>query len=168
MLKEIFIIGIGGQGALTLGELLCHAGNRKNYTVSLYPFYGSQMRGGEAGCVVKLDTEGGEIANPTISEPDDFLILSGKFFEKYRRFAHAESAFYTAPEVNDRNLNLILLKQYLHQTGLFTDEDIAGAIRDKFPRREVSDKKIAAYLDIEISRDASPDSIRKQKEGKEA
>lgn len=150
MLKEIFIIGVGGQGALTLGELLCYAGNRKNYTVSLYPFYGSQMRGGEAGCVVKLDTEGRPIANPTINAPDDFLILSDKFFEKYRRFSHEGSAFYTAPEINDRNLNLILLKQYLHKTGLFSDDDITEALRDKFPREEVYTKKINAYLSVEL------------------
>jgi len=147
MLKEIFIIGIGGQGALTLGELLCHAGNRKNYTVSLYPFYGSQMRGGEAGCVVKMETEGGEIANPTINEPDDFLILSEKFFEKYKRFSKAEAGVYRAPEGSkDKNLNLVLLKEYVGETKLFTDEEITEAIKVKFRKEEVYSKKIKAYL----------------------
>ena len=113
MLKEIFIIGIGGQGALTVGEILCYAGNSKGYSVSFYPFYGSQMRGGEAGCVVKLDTEGGEIANPTINEPDDFIILSDRFFEKYRRFAAESAHFYEAPEGNDKNLNLKMLRRYI-------------------------------------------------------
>lgn len=149
MLKEIFIIGIGGQGALTLGELLCHAGNRKNYTVSLYPFYGSQMRGGEAGCVVKMETDGGEIANPTINEPDDFLILSEKFFEKYKRFSKAGAGVYKAPESKDKNLNLILLKEYVRETGIFSDEEIIESIKTKFRREEVYHKKIEAYLNVE-------------------
>ena len=149
MLKEIFIIGIGGQGALTLGELLCHAGNRKNYTVSLYPFYGSQMRGGEAGCVVKMETDGGEIANPTINEPDDFLILSEKFFEKYKRFSKEGAGVYKAPESKDKNLNLILLKEYVRETGIFSDEEIIEAIKTKFRREEVYHKKIEAYLNVE-------------------
>ena len=149
MLKEIFIIGIGGQGALTLGELLCHAGNRKGYTVSLYPFYGSQMRGGEAGCVVKMETEGGKIANPTINEPDDFLILNGKFFKKYMRFSREGAGIYTAPESKDKNLNLMLLKEYVRETGFFSDEEIVEAIKTKFRREEIYQKKIEAYLSAE-------------------
>ena len=147
MIREIFIIGVGGQGALTLGELLCLAANRKNYGLSFYPFYGSQMRGGEAGCVVKLDPAGGEIANPTINRPDDFLILSDRFFDKYRRFEHASSVRYTAPALRDKNLNLLLLKQYIRATGLFTDEEITSAIREKFRKETVYAAKISAYLE---------------------
>ena len=134
MLKEIFVIGIGGQGALTLGEVLCIAGNRKGWSVSLYPFYGSQMRGGEAGCVVKLDTGGQEIANPTINQPDDFLILSDRFFENYKRFGHEGSAYYRAPDVKDRNLNMILLRNYIGKAGLFSAEEIDEAIAERFHR----------------------------------
>ena len=145
MRKEIFILGVGGQGALTLGELLCLAGNRKGYSVSLYPFYGSQMRGGEAGCVVRLDTEGGEIANPTLNRPDDFLILSGTFLEKYRKFAGPEAVCYLAPESRERNLNLILLKRYMEETKLFTDEEMEEALGEKFRREEVRAARTAFY-----------------------
>ena len=145
MQKEIFIIGIGGQGALTTGEILCYAGVQKGYTVSFYPFYGSQMRGGEAGCVVKLDTEGAEIANPTINSPDDFIILSDKFFDKYRRFAEEKAVFHNAPEGNDKNLNLKMLRKYIDKTGLFDEETMLSALREKFPKEEVYAKKVAIY-----------------------
>ena len=148
MLKEIFIIGIGGQGALTTGEVLCYAGVRKGYEVSFYPFYGSQMRGGEAGVVVKIDTDGNEIANPTVNRPDDFVILSDKFFDKYRRFAGDDSRYFEAPEdgVRDKNLNLKMLKKYIDETELFDEETMKEALRDKFRKPEVYEKKLEIYL----------------------
>lgn len=139
MLKEIFIIGVGGQGALSIGEILAIAGNIKNYSVSLYPFYGSAMRGSESGCIVKIDTEGNEIINPTINSPDDFLILSDKFFDKYKRFKNDASKFYSANDLdsankNDKNLNLLLLKKYIDDSKLFDSETIDNTINLKFHR----------------------------------
>ena len=107
------------------------------------------MRGGEAGCVVKMETEGGKIANPTINEPDDFLILNGKFFKKYMRFSREGAGIYTAPESKDKNLNLMLLKEYVRETGFFSDEEIVEAIKTKFRREEIYQKKIEAYLSAE-------------------
>ena len=69
-----------------------------------------------------------------VSPPDDFLILSDKFFEKYRRFGHEGSAFYHAPDIKDRNLNMILLKDYIEKTGLFSTDEIDEAIRLRFHR----------------------------------
>lgn len=134
MFREIFVIGIGGQGALTLGEILCIAGNKKGYSVSLYPFYGSQMRGGEAGCVVKIDTDGKEILNPTINSPDDFLILSDKFFEKYKKFENDKSKYYSIDDTKDKNLNILLLKKYIEESKIFDSELIEAAINERFHR----------------------------------
>ena len=165
MLKEIFILGIGGQGALTVGEILCNAGNRRGYSVSFYPFYGSQMRGGEAGCVVKMDTEGEEIANPTINEPEDFILLSDRFFEKYRRFAGEEARFFRVSAgaeekedetsgitlqvpPNDKNLNLKMLRRYIDETGLFDEETMLAALKERFRNEAVYAKKKDIYLGV--------------------
>ena len=145
MFKEIFVIGIGGQGALTTGELLSIAGNIKNYSISFYPFYGSQMRGGEAGCVIKVDTSGDEIPNPTINSPDDFLILNDKFFDKYKKFQNENSKQYFLDNVNDKNANLLLLKKYICDGKLFDDETIIEAIKVKFNKEEIYNKKIEIY-----------------------
>lgn len=145
MFKEIFVIGIGGQGALTVGELLSIAGNIKNYSISFYPFYGSQMRGGEAGCVIKVDTSGDEIPNPTINSPDDFLILNDKFFDKYKKFQNENSKQYYLDDVNDKNANLLLLKKYICDSKLFDNETIIEAIKVKFNKEEIYNKKIEIY-----------------------
>ena len=145
MLREIFIIGIGGQGALTIGEILLIAANKKNYAASFYPFYGSQMRGGEAGCIVKIDTDGLDILNPTVNSPDDFIILNDKFFDKYRKFANDDSKYYETKEVNNKNLNLLMLKQYIKDSAMFDDEVIIEAIKEKFKKEEVYSEKIKVY-----------------------
>ena len=145
MLREIFIIGIGGQGALTIGEILLIAANKKNYAASFYPFYGSQMRGGEAGCIVKIDTDGLDILNPTVNSPDDFIILNDKFFDKYRKFANDDSKYYETKEVKNKNLNLLMLKQYIEDSAMFDDEVIIEAIKEKFKKEEVYSEKIKVY-----------------------
>jgi Pyruvate/2-oxoacid:ferredoxin oxidoreductase gamma subunit len=154
MLKEIFIIGIGGQGALTVGEILLIAANKKNYGASFYPFYGSQMRGGEAGCIVKIDTNGDDILNPTVNSPDDFIILSDKFFDKYKKFENSSSKYYKYDEKNieglqdidvKKNLNILILKKYIKDCDIFNDDEIIEAIKEKFKKEEVYASKIDIY-----------------------
>ena len=65
---EVLITGIGGQGAQTIGKILLEIYFRKQYKVAYYPFYGSQMRGGNSSCVVKFDER--EVVNPCISSVD--------------------------------------------------------------------------------------------------
>ena len=154
MLKEIFIIGIGGQGALTIGEILLIAANKKGYGASFYPFYGSQMRGGEAGCIVKIDTSGNEILNPTVNMPDAFLILNDKFFDKYKKFEGSNSQYYKYDDIDlknfedmdtKKNLNILILKKYITETKMFQDDDIIDAIKEKFKKEEVYTNKINIY-----------------------
>ena len=129
MKREIFILGIGGEGALTIGEILINAGNISDYSISFYPFYGSQMRGGESGCVVKFDTEGEIINNPTITSPDDFLILNDKFFDNYKKFIRDDANIYKTSLINDKNKNIKLLSKYIFKSKLFTDDIIIKAIK---------------------------------------
>ena len=154
MLREIFIMGIGGQGALTVGEILLIAANKKNYGASFYPFYGSQMRGGEAGCIVKIDTNGNDILNPTVNSPDDFIILSDKFFDKYKKFENSSSKYYKYDEKNieglqdidvKKNLNILILKKYIKDCDIFNDDEIIEAIKEKFKKEEVYASKIDIY-----------------------
>lgn len=154
MLKEIFIIGIGGQGALTIGEILLIAANKKGYGASFYPFYGSQMRGGEAGCIVKIDTSGNEILNPTVNMPDAFLILNDKFFDKYKKFEGSNSQYYKYDDIDlknfedmdaKKNLNILILKKYITETKMFQNDDIIDAIKEKFKKEEVYTNKINIY-----------------------
>lgn len=145
MKREIFIIGIGGEGALTIGEILLIAANEKEYAVSFYPFYGSQMRGGESGCIIKVDTENDEIVNPTINKPEDILVLNDKFYEKYEKFINDDTKVYKTTSGNDKNKNLRLLKKYIDGSEIFDNEIIIESIKTKFKREEIYKKKIEIY-----------------------
>lgn len=145
MKREIFIIGIGGEGALTIGEILLIAANKKQYAVSFYPFYGSQMRGGESGCVIKVDTENDEIVNPTINKPEDVFVLNDKFYKKYEKFISNGANIYKSLEMNDKNKNLRLLKKYIAGSEIFDEETIIESIKTKFKKEEIYKRKIEIY-----------------------
>ena len=145
MKREIFIIGIGGEGALTIGEILLIAANKKQYAVSFYPFYGSQMRGGESGCIIKIDSESDEVLNPTINRPDDVLVLNDKFLDKYEKFISDDAKIYKSQSSNDKNKNLRLLKKYIVDSKLFDEETIIDSIKVKFKIEEKYNQKIEIY-----------------------
>ena len=56
--KEFKFCGFGGQGILSLGLVLAHAGNDTGKNVSWFPSYGPEQRGGTASCSVVLSGEG--------------------------------------------------------------------------------------------------------------
>ena len=145
MKREIFIIGIGGEGALTIGEILLIAANKKQYAVSFYPFYGSQMRGGESGCIIKVDTENDEIVNPTINKPEDVLVLNDKFYKKYEEHISENAKIYKELKNNDKNKNLRLLKKYIVDNEIFDEETIIESIKTKFKKEEIYKSKIEIY-----------------------
>lgn len=145
MKREIFIIGIGGEGALTISEILLIAANKKQYAVSFYPFYGSQMRGGESGCIIKINSESDEVLNPTINRPDDVLVLNDKFLDKYEKFISDDAKIYKSQSSNDKNKNLRLLKKYIVDSKLFDEETIIDSIKVKFKIEEKYNQKIEIY-----------------------
>jgi 2-oxoglutarate ferredoxin oxidoreductase subunit gamma len=74
MLTTILCSGSGGQGALTVGNILGNAAMYENFFVSYLPCYGAAMRGGTANCTTSISTE--EIASPVVSSPDVLIALN--------------------------------------------------------------------------------------------
>ncbi len=62
--ERIILAGFGGQGVMTMGQLLAQAGLDEGRHVSWLPSYGPEMRGGTANCDVIVDDE--EIASPVV------------------------------------------------------------------------------------------------------
>lgn len=81
MLKRIICAGVGGQGALTLGNILAEAAASQGKFVTWVPEYGSEMRGGNASCKVKIGDEA--IISPFMEEMDILVALHTKPMEKY-------------------------------------------------------------------------------------
>ena len=74
MTKEIIISGFGGQGVVSSGIILAHAGMVEDKHVTFFPSYGPEMRGGTANCSVVVSSE--TVASPIFADPDIVLIMN--------------------------------------------------------------------------------------------
>lgn len=83
MLQEIILAGFGGQGVMSMGQLLAYAGMEENKHVSWIPSYGPEMRGGTANCAVTVSDL--PISCPIVSEPDTLIVLNRPSLEKFEK-----------------------------------------------------------------------------------
>ncbi len=74
MTKEIIIAGFGGQGVVSSGIILAHAGLFENKNVTFFPSYGAEMRGGTANCSVVISTD--PVASPIVPSPDIVIVMN--------------------------------------------------------------------------------------------
>lgn len=73
MENKIICAGFGGQGVMSMGQLLAYAGMIEDKNVSWLPSYGPEMRGGTANCAVTVSNE--EIGSPIITNDADVAII---------------------------------------------------------------------------------------------
>jgi 2-oxoglutarate ferredoxin oxidoreductase subunit gamma len=64
--------GFGGQGILSMGQMVALMAMKKGFNTSWMPSYGPEMRGGTANCQVVIDEA--EIASPIVSEGITLLL----------------------------------------------------------------------------------------------
>lgn len=81
MLHEIIIAGFGGQGVMSMGQLIVYSGMQEDRQVSWLPSYGPEQRGGTANCSVIISDN--EVASPIFSYPEIAIVLNTPSFDKY-------------------------------------------------------------------------------------
>ena len=81
MTEKIIIAGFGGQGVMSMGQMLAYSGMNENKEVSWLPSYGPEMRGGTANCQVIVSDE--EIAAPIISMADTVIAMNLPSLDKF-------------------------------------------------------------------------------------
>lgn len=81
MLEEIIIAGFGGQGVMSMGQLLAYAGMFEDKHVSWLPSYGPEQRGGTANCAVVISHD--KVGSPLVSRPTTAMVLNNPSFEKF-------------------------------------------------------------------------------------
>ena len=69
---DILLVGVGGQGVLTVAELIGQAAVLQDIPVSLYPYKGMAQRGGFVKAQVRLGRDG---AGPNIPEQGADLVI---------------------------------------------------------------------------------------------
>lgn len=75
---DIYLVGVGGQGVLTIGEIITEAAFRKGAPVSFYPTKGMAQRGGFVKAQLRL---GRATAGPAIPERGADLIIATEVSE---------------------------------------------------------------------------------------
>jgi indolepyruvate ferredoxin oxidoreductase beta subunit len=78
MKYDIFSVGVGGQGVLTIGEVIAEAACRKGIPVNFYPSKGMAQRGGFVKAQVRL---GREMVGPNIPEKGADLVIAMELSE---------------------------------------------------------------------------------------
>ena len=81
MLEEIVIAGFGGQGVMSLGQLIAYAGMLEGKGVSWLPSYGPEQRGGTANCAVVVSDE--PVGSPLVTTPSTVIVLNNPSFDKF-------------------------------------------------------------------------------------
>jgi 2-oxoglutarate ferredoxin oxidoreductase subunit gamma len=81
MLEEIIIAGFGGQGVMSMGQLVAYAGMLEGKGVSWLPSYGPEQRGGTANCAVVVSDE--PVGSPLVTRPSTAIVLNNPSFDKF-------------------------------------------------------------------------------------
>jgi 2-oxoglutarate ferredoxin oxidoreductase subunit gamma len=81
MTEEVIFAGFGGQGVLSMGQMLAYAGMIENKEVCWMPSYGPEMRGGTANCITIVSDN--MISSPIISKFDTVVALNQPSVDKF-------------------------------------------------------------------------------------
>ena len=75
---DIYLVGVGGQGVLTIGDLVAEAATHQGLPVNFYPTKGMAQRGGFVKAQVRL---GRETVGPHIPEKGADLVIAMELSE---------------------------------------------------------------------------------------
>lgn len=81
MTEEIIFAGFGGQGVLSMGQVLAYSAVMQNKEVSWMPSYGPEMRGGTANCTTIISDE--KISSPILKKYDTVVALNQPSVDKF-------------------------------------------------------------------------------------
>jgi indolepyruvate ferredoxin oxidoreductase beta subunit len=89
---DVYLVGVGGQGVLTIGDLLTEAALQKGVPVNFYPTKGMAQRGGFVKAQIRM---GRQMVGPQIPEKGADLVIAMELSEALKavRFVKPESDF---------------------------------------------------------------------------
>lgn len=79
--EKIILAGFGGQGILSMGQVLSYAAIVEGKETTWMPSYGPEMRGGTANCIVIVaDTK---VSSPIVSKFDSGILYNQPAMDKF-------------------------------------------------------------------------------------
>jgi 2-oxoglutarate ferredoxin oxidoreductase subunit gamma len=158
--EKIICAGFGGQGVMSMGQLLTYAGMLEGKEVSWLPSYGPEMRGGTANCNVMLSDS--MIGSPIITDDattaiimnlpslDKFesdvvaggrILINSSLIEKKVERTDVDAYYVPANEIavelgNGRAANMVMLGAYLELVSPVAVDSILEAFKKVFGERK--------------------------------
>jgi len=155
---EIIFAGFGGQGVLSMGQIIAYAAMIEGKEVSWMPSYGPEMRGGTANCIAIVSDN--RISSPIVSRFDSAIVLNQPSMDKFEStvkpgglLMYEESAIINLPtrtdieivalpavaeavKLNKRQVaNMILVGAFLAKRPILNIETILKALKKVLPER---------------------------------
>ncbi len=155
---EIIFAGFGGQGVLSMGQIIAYAAMIEGKEVSWMPSYGPEMRGGTANCIVIVST--GRISSPIVTSFDSAVLLNQPSMEKFENLVkpggfilYEKSTIIKPPARTDVEVlcisaveeaqklqkkqvaNMVLLGAFLQRRPLIQPENMMKALKKALPER---------------------------------
>lgn len=154
--ERVICAGFGGQGVMSMGQLLSYAGMIEGKNVSWLPSYGPEMRGGTANCNVTVsDTP---IGSPIIDknataaivmnlpslikfenelEKDGKILINSSLIEKKPERTDINAYYIPANEIaveigNGKVANMVMLGAYIELTKAVKKETVVDALKKVF------------------------------------
>ena len=79
--NKLFFAGSGGQGVLTMGQMVTYAAMYADMNATWLPSYGPEMRGGTANCSVVISDE--PIGSPMVDNCDVLIAMNLPSLDKF-------------------------------------------------------------------------------------
>lgn len=154
--EKIILAGFGGQGVMSMGQLLTYAGMIENKQVSWLPSYGPEMRGGTANCAVMVSET--PVGSPIITDdataaiimnlpslvkfeqnivPGGKILINSSLIEQKTSRDDLKAYYIPANEIanelgNSRIANMVMLGAYLELTKAVSTDSIVEAFKKVF------------------------------------
>jgi 2-oxoglutarate ferredoxin oxidoreductase subunit gamma len=158
MTEEIIIAGFGGQGVLSMGQILCYGGVIEGKEVSWMPSYGPEMRGGTANCIAIISDS--KISSPILTKFDTVIALNQPSLDKFESavkpgglliyeastiinpptrtdidIVPIEAANEATKLNNSKVMNMIILGAFLKKKPVITFENAIDGLKMVLPER---------------------------------
>ncbi len=155
---EIIFAGFGGQGVLSMGQIIAYAAMLEGKEISWMPSYGPEMRGGTANCIVIVAE--GRISSPIVTSFDSAVLLNQPSMDKFEPLVKpggfilyekstiinpparkdvdvfCVSAVEEAQKLNKKQVaNMVLLGAFLQKRPLIQPENLMKALKKALPER---------------------------------
>ncbi|MDQ7792963.1 MAG: 2-oxoacid:acceptor oxidoreductase family protein [bacterium] len=156
MKYEVIIAGFGGQGVMSMGQLLAYAGMLEGRQVTWMPSYGPEQRGGTANCTVILSSR--SIGSPVVGRPSAVIAMNLPSLDKFegkvipggllivnstlvaRRPSRDDVTVLLIPATglaaelgNERVANMVALGALLEATGQVKPESVLDSLKKALP-----------------------------------